>query len=151
MFIIVERYTLWRNWAVYTLTFGIKLKCRHFYLFFSAYKHSFQLWHQIWLCLCIHHCLSLANGWVHYRFDLSSWRGGRVYCSDNGGVEGFIVDMSIIVEESTLWLNQAVYTFTFGIKSKCRLFCLFFCIHTFISMLTYISRHIWLFYMLTIV
>ena len=25
----------------------------------------------------------------------------RVYCSKNGGVEGSIVDMSIIVEEST--------------------------------------------------
>ena len=55
--------------------------------------------------------------------------------------EGFIVDMSTIEEESYLFLNQVVYTLTFGIKSKCRPFYLFFCLQTFISTLTsYILR-----------
>ena len=63
-------------------------------------------------------------------FAWSTLRGGRVYCDHSRGVEGSIVDMSIIVEESTLWLNRAVYTLTFGINLKCRPFFLFYWFQT---------------------
>ena len=43
----------------------------------------------------------------------------------NGGVEGSILDMSTIVEESTLWLNPAVYTHTFDKNQSVDLFICF--------------------------
>ena len=50
------------------------------------------------------------------------WKGGWVYSGHNGEVEGSILDMSTIVEESTLGLNRAVYTHTFGKNRSVDLF-----------------------------
>ena len=56
------------------------------------------------------------------------------------------------MEESTLWLNRAVYTLTFGIKSKCRPFLFLFLLANFRFYIDIIYFEAYLtFYVMTIV